>query len=328
MTKKWLAIGLKAAVSGALIWYLLSGIDMTALGRHLAAMNVAMLALAALVVLVQIAIGGLRWASVLKGLGVELLIPAAARLFYIGAFFNQALPGGAGGDAVRMYMVYRQGVSLRTAINGVIVERVATVLALFALVDVTQPLFVQSLAPEAAKLSTTGVIMVTLASLTGLAVVSQLDRLPESLRRWRVVRGLANLGVDTRAVLFSPGRAVLPLFWCVVGHLNVSLCVFVLAKGLGLAVTLLDCVVLIPPVLLILAVPVSIGGWGVREGAMVWAFALIGVPKEAALVLSLLFGFTALACALPGGLIWLASRAKAGGDGVLPSGRKRGAPRK
>lgn len=318
MTKKWLAIGLKAAVSGALIWYLVSGIDLGTLRAQLAGMNVAMLFVAVAVIGLQVLIGGLRWQSVLKGLDADVSLMMAARLFYVAVFFNQALPGGAGGDAVRMYMAYREGVTLRNAVNGVLVERVATVLALIALVDITQPLFLATLETEAARVSVSGVVMVTLACLAGLAVVSQLDRLPERMRHWRVIRGLANLGVDTRRVLFSPRRAVLPLVWSLIGHLNISLAVFVLAQGLGLTVTLLDCIVLIPPVLLILTIPISIGGWGVREGAMVWAFALVGVPTEAALALSVLFGFTVLAAALPGGLIWLANRGR--GAAIMPDG--------
>jgi len=320
MTKKWLAIGLKAAVSGALIWYLVSGIDTAELKAQLARMDIAMLVLAIAVVLMQMLIGGLRWGSVLKGLGAGMPVALTTRLFYIGSFFSQALPGASGGDAVRMYMCYREGASLRVAVNGVIIERVATVLALVLLVDVTQPFFIESLKPEARSLSISGIVLVTVASLCGLAVVSQLDRLPEGLRRWRVVRGIANLGVDTRHVLFSVARALPPLFWSVIGHLNVSLAVFILTLGLGLDVTLFDCVVLIPPVLLVLTVPISIGGWGVREGAMVWAFALIGVPKEAALVLSVLFGISGLAAVLPGGILWLLTRGRNGDVDPIPEG--------
>jgi len=62
--------------------------------------------------------------------------------------------------------------------------------------------------------------------------------------------------------------------------------------------------------LLILTIPISIGGWGVREGAMVTAFALVGVPGEGALVLSLLFGVIGLVVSLPGGIVWLMMRGK------------------
>ena len=62
-----------------------------------------------------------------------------------------------------------------------------------------------------------------------------------------------------------------------------------------------------PLVLLVTTVPVSIGGWGVREGAMVFAFGLIGVSEHSAFVLSFLFGLLVVAVSLPGGLIWLMS---------------------
>lgn len=310
MTKKWLAIGLKAGVSGGLIWYLLSGIDAASLMAQVAEADARLLAVAAGVFMVQVFIGGLRWGTVLKALETPLSYALTVRLFYIGAFFNQALPGGNGGDAARMYLSHKQGLSVRHAVNGVLIERVATVLALVLLVDVTQPFFMQNLTPEMASLSLSGIITVSVLAVVGTCLVALLDRLPETLRRWRVVRGLGNLGVDTRRVLFSPARATPPIIWSLIGHLNLSLSTFVLAKGLGIDVTLLDCIVLVPPVLLILTLPISIGGWGVREGAMVWGFGLVGVANEAALALSLLFGVLVLIVSLPGGIVWLMTRGR------------------
>jgi hypothetical protein len=57
-----------------------------------------------------------------------------------------------------------------------------------------------------------------------------------------------------------------------------------------------------------MTLPISIAGWGVRETAMVGLFGLIGVPGEGALVLAVLFGLVGIAAALPGGVLWLASR--------------------
>ena len=65
-----------------------------------------------------------------------------------------------------------------------------------------------------------------------------------------------------------------------------------------------------PLVVLIMTIPISIGGWGVRETAMVALFGLIGVSNEGALVLSVLIGLVGMVSALPGGLIWLLSRDK------------------
>ena len=131
--KKWLAISLKGIISGGLIWYLFSGIDLELVGFHLARVDLGLVALSLVIFLIQIVIGGMRWASVLAGLGAQMRQGLFIQLFYVGAFFNQALPGGNGGDVVRMYLSYKLGLSLRNAVNGVIIERIVTVLALVVL---------------------------------------------------------------------------------------------------------------------------------------------------------------------------------------------------
>jgi uncharacterized membrane protein YbhN (UPF0104 family) len=103
--------------------------------------------------------------------------------------------------------------------------------------------------------------------------------------------------------LWTPyGLLVLAL--AVISQVNLSLAVWMLAHGLDLPVSLLDCMVLVPPVILVMTLPVSIAGWGVRETAMVVAFGLIGVNGNSALALSLLFGLITLAGALLGGLFF------------------------
>ena len=69
-----------------------------------------------------------------------------------------------------------------------------------------------------------------------------------------------------------------------------------------LPLTIVDCLLLIPPIMLLTAVPVSISGWGVREGVMVGALSMMGIATEQALALSVLMGFVLLANGLVGGL--------------------------
>ena len=86
----------------------------------------------------------------------------------------------------------------------------------------------------------------------------------------------------------------------IIVHTLSAVAMVVLASGLGLPLTLLDCVLLIPPITLLAAVPVSISGWGVREGVMVGALSLLGIRPEPALALSILLGFGVLANGLIG----------------------------
>ncbi len=57
--------------------------------------------------------------------------------------------------------------------------------------------------------------------------------------------------------------------------------------------------------LLISRLAVSLGGWGVREGSLVFGFAPFGISREAALAASITYGLTELAAALIGGIIWV-----------------------
>jgi len=57
-----------------------------------------------------------------------------------------------------------------------------------------------------------------------------------------------------------------------------------------------------------MVIPISIAGWGVREGGMIVGLGYLGVVPEEALVLSILYGFSTLLIALPGGIGWLIHR--------------------
>ncbi len=307
MNKKWLALALKFLVSGALIWFLLSKIDIGAAKERIADADPGMLLLAILIFLFQLIICVFRWRAALAAIEAFLSFVDALKIYYIGVFFNQTLPSSVGGDAVRIYKAYRAGIGLRGAVNGVMLERAGTVVALVLVVLATQPFFLPRVGEEVAKWIAPVAVLIFLGALAGLAVLMVLDRFPVSFHRWRLIRGLAALATDTRRVFLAPGPAFRVLGWAAAGHVNLTLGVYFIALGLDLDVTLVDCLALIPPVILITTLPISIAGWGVREGAMVAAFSLIGVAAEGALVLSLLFGLLAIVTSLPGGVIWLLS---------------------
>ncbi len=308
MTKKNLLIILKVTVSGGLIWFLLSSIDIGAAKDRLFAADPVMILCAALIMLGQLCVAGARWWSVMRAIEAPLPWLELTRLFWIGAFFSQALPSSVGGDPIRIYMAYKDGMSLRKSINGVMLERVVTVVGLAILVVVVQPWFLPKL-DESSRMLTVGVLsMISGGTVVGLIVLMCLDRLPKALARFRIVRGMNALAEDARKLFLSPAGAVSSVFFGILTHVNMALCVYFLALSLKVDVTWLDCLVLMPLVILVTTLPVSIAGWGVREGAMVTALALVGVPREGALVLSLTLGILAVVLMIPGGVLWLLGR--------------------
>jgi len=113
MSKKWLALALKFMVSGFLIWFLMTKIDLGEAKERLADVDLSLVAAAVGIILFQICIGGLRWGMTLKAIGAPLGMAVSIRLFYIGVFFSQVLPSSVGGDAVLMILAHKHVLTLQ-----------------------------------------------------------------------------------------------------------------------------------------------------------------------------------------------------------------------
>jgi hypothetical protein len=120
-----------------------------------------------------------------------------------------------------------------------------------------------------------------------------------------LARYLQSLGGSVQQIFLTPKAALSVLGFAIAAQIALGMATFSMAASLGIKVSMLDCIVLMQPVALLANLPISVGGWGVRETAVVLLFGLIGVPSSAALVLSLQLGLLALLVVLPGGILWL-----------------------
>ncbi|MBI4183237.1 MAG: flippase-like domain-containing protein [Proteobacteria bacterium] len=301
MKHRW-ALLLKGAVSALLILYLARAVDLEAAFARLAALDPAVFALALGVLYVQAGVHALRWALVLRFVRAPVAFARVAWITLVGFFFSQALPATVGGDAVRAYYLHRAGHGVGASVKGVLAERVVHMVGSLLLVAAGQPWMVGLFGDSPVRWAMPAALA---AMFAGVALVMRLDRLPVGLDRWRAVRWLGRLAADLRRMLLSAASGPLLVALSVAGHVLVVAALYLLARGLEIPVSFALCLVLAPPALLLATVPISIAGWGVREGALVTAFGLAGVAPESALVLSILFGLAAIGQGLPGAVLWL-----------------------
>ena len=303
--KRYLGFALKLVFSAALIAYMASTFDIAGAAQRIVEVDFGWLVTSAVIFAALMINNAIRWLVVIWAIGAQLGLWSAIRMIYIAAFFNQALPSTIGGDAARMVFSRRAGLSLAAAVNSVMLERVVAVFGLILLVVATQPFLLTRIGDNPAKYVFP---LLAAGGVAGICFLMILDRIPDSMRKWALVRGLVQLASDAKRLFLHPGYAAGAVALGIVGQLLVSAMFYALAQGLHLGhVDLLDCIVLIPPVILITTIPISIAGWGLREGAMVTLFAFVGVAQGDAFVLSILFGVVSLILSLPAGLVWLAS---------------------
>jgi glycosyltransferase 2 family protein len=83
---------------------------------------------------------------------------------------------------------------------------------------------------------------------------------------------------------------------------------YCIARSLGIGVGPVPMIAVISIMTLIVALPISVAGWGVREISLVALLGLLGVDREAALALSVELGLITTLLSLPGGVVWLTLR--------------------
>lgn len=298
---------LKLGFSACLVWYLLGRIGGYQVVEHALVISPWILCLALGLILLQASLAGIRWSLVVSAIGHKLSYSNAISITFVSQFFNQFLPASVGGDAVRMWQSKKAGLPLTSAVTSVMLERFGSLLSVAALSVVMLPVLAKH---HQSQFMSQGTILVAVAGLAALGVLMYLDRLPSKWRRWRVIRGLGQLARDTRALFMQPKHAGYMILTALSGQILLASAVFALAQGMGLSVGFVDCLAIMPAVVLVSSLPISVAGWGVRELAMVAAFGIVGITSEAAMALSVVLALTGTVASLPGGLLFAAFKLK------------------
>ncbi len=301
-TPSWrsvLGLAAKVAVSGLAVALLCGRVDLAGVRASLAAASPADLGLALAAFLLIPVLGGLRWWAVLRGLGLRSRVGEVTTIFSVASVVSQFLPSVAG-DGFRVWLTTRRGNLFGVALQSVFLERVVMLLALLTLALATAPLL-------AARTGQAGAVWMFAALLAGgvagLSVLMAADCLPAGVLRLRPMQSLAGAAAQTRALVLSRWGLRVAVA-SIVANLNFVLAAVLLGRALDLAATPLDFLAIMPAVTLATTLPLSLGGWGVREGVLVLLLGHIGVPAGEALALSMLYGLGGVLCGLPGLLVW------------------------
>ncbi len=303
MSRQTLIVAVKALISIALVAFLVHRVELGPLLRRFEDMQLAWLALAIAVFIGQLLLTGWRYALIGRAIDAALPTREAIRLVLIGQFFSQTLPSAIGGDAVRAYMTTRHGIGWGRAVSAVLCDRGVAMVVLMVLSTLTIPIFLARISEPLVRLFTPVPALLVLVGF-GAMILGDDARLTR-LARWRIAKPFCVLIADLRRIVFgSPeSRTIIPL--SIVVHIGVIASIWLLGKALRLDIAFLDCLVLVPPIVVATLVPISIAGWGIREGAMVFGFALVGVAEADALALSVATGLAQIIAGVPGGVLWL-----------------------
>ena len=308
-SKKQLFISaIKWVVTLLMLWYVLSGVNFQKILQIISIQSPLIPIGAVTLIILQMLISTSRWQAIIAYLASKPYKPSylyLSKLNFIGLFFNSCLPGTIGGDVIRAMLLRNDKLPLTQCAHSVILDRLMAVIGVFIMALLGLP-WLKYYLPNlpAGGLAFAGLLLI----ITGFVILTRLAFITSKFPERKLFQLLSVLLENTQQILLSPKRAILLISQAILAHGFFCLAIWLLANGIGAPLTVVESLLLIPPVLLIIMLPISIGGWGIREVSMVGFLSLAGVSTEAALTLSVEFGLLTIIASLPGA--WFYARHK------------------
>jgi uncharacterized membrane protein YbhN (UPF0104 family) len=233
-----------------------------------------------------------RWRVVARALGVGIGLPDAVCAYYRSLFLNSVLPGGVAGDVHRAVTHGRRAGDVVRGLRAVAWERLCgqVIQALVtAVVLLTLPSPVRPAVPY---------VLAGVAGVAGCAALAVRGATRHG--RSRLTRTARAVSGDLRHGLLAPDvwpRLTLASLLVVAGHTATFV---IAARAAGSTAPLGELLALLMVVQTVLVIPLSIGGWGLREGAAAWVFGAAGLGAATGVTIATLYAVLMLAAVSPG----------------------------
>lgn len=310
--------GAKVSLSAALLWVIASYFDTESLRNRISQVSPEALAAALCVMVAHIALSTIRWRAFILHLGGRARSGATLSGVLLERLVTQFVPSPVIGDAARVLELTRMGEDLRIITHSVILDRIFSIAGTFGVLALAAPLAIYYLPTD---IFLVGILLTSAMPLLSLVIVLGLPK-----RFWEHLKGIRLIYYPIRLILSLRTVVKDRLLFLQTASISViaqSLIVavfFIIARNLDVPLTLASAFIAVPLIMLASFFPVSIAGWGTREGAALLILSQFGVSTSDAFAISVLFGLLYLLTACLCGVAWLllspALRSRRGSEGV------------
>jgi len=293
----------KLLITIAIFYFLFRNIDFIEFSKILFNSHGGWILVALLMQLTSTYLAAYRWFKISQLLVFKERLSFYVQSYFKGTFFNQVLPSSIGGDAVRIIDLTRKEYDKKDAFYVVFVDRVVGLVGLLVLNLLATLIFFGSFDREFSVL----IIFIALFGILGFSLLFQLHRLTFLTN----IKGLilfVRLANRLNTLYASRQLLLKHISISVVVHFFSVLTMYGLSLALGLDLSFQTLLIAVPPVFLLTIVPISLAGWGVREGAMIGIFMLVGADQTKVLAMSILYGLLLILSSLPGSYFWIKSK--------------------
>ena len=316
-TRRYILSVLRVAVAALAMYLAGRDVNWVRTWEIVKGLNLGILALALLLLFANQTIVATRWYLLLRLQSIDIGLIPAIKLTFLGFSYNNFLPSSVGGDVLRAWYVTKHTPKRLEAALSVFIDRLIGLSGLFLSAIIACLFFLKTSVAKKLTLTSKGLpdlltkykwaIIALAVAIAAVFVVVVL--LPKTRRLLKL--GYTYMITTGRHILVKLSKVAF-LYCCrpvwMLGFLAMTLfCqtlfifgLWLVGRELGITVGFVYYLVFIPISWVIGMLPISIGGLGVVEGALIVLFGLAGVNENNAAALAICQRFLFWAVALPG----------------------------
>jgi hypothetical protein len=304
---------LRLGVNVFAFWWIFRSVNLGSLGQILRSADPRWMAAGVLLFSISVLGCITRW-SLLAPRHPSLTWPFLADSLLVGQFFNTFLPTTVGGDVIRGYDLIKATGEWKGALASILADRLVGFLGFLAFALGAWTVFPPAREDPLVRTAFAGfcgLVVVTFAVLGSRRVLKGMLTPFGKIGLGQLQSHAAQFQQELRAYLTRPKQLAAAFGVTAVIQVGAILMYAAICRALHLAVPLAYLVLIVPIIITLAQVPVSLNGWGIREGVTVLFLGRIGISTEQALSLSLVCALIPFLSALVGaGLFLLRQRRK------------------
>lgn len=294
---------LKYIITSAILLLILSNINLHALQDEMKNIDMVPASISLLLIMLQILFLNVRWHLLLHKYNEGIRFHLSSIINIAGYFANILFITSIGGIVTKSGLAFRQGLSLSEAFFATIIDRIMTVIALLVFCVIGMPLLYTFLSGQLLKI----LMIFGLCSLitTFVLVLFFKKEWPSPFHKLQKQKDAI---FDLLITFLCDGKMLFNLLFISIlaqGCFILSVYVLSINSDVLNSGNISEFFALLPFLILISSLPISLGGWGVREGAFIYGLGLIGFSFESAFLVSVQIGLITLIAPLIVGFPYL-----------------------
>lgn len=248
-------------------------------------------------VFLTILLGALRWWDILVSLKVKAIATNIFNVYFASLYTNMIMPGAIGGEALKVWFLHKRGTSYSKAINSVILDRLGAVAAT-GIITSFFIIYFLIICPYNIKLKFIYILLGSL--LISFSIGFLVFYLYKNFKKKRISSFIKKFISDYQMLVRNRRKASAVLIISLLCNCIHGVVFYILTISLYENISIYYCIGLVSIINIICYLPISYAGWGIREITSIYGYSLLGISKDIALIVSVVFGIQLFLVSLPG----------------------------